>query len=75
MAIKFLMNYRVKEILLAGFDGYSHDMTENYGEKKMAFYTRNAILDAMNDGMSSVLKRYAEKVKITFLTGARHISM
>lgn len=75
MAIKFLMNYKVGEILLAGFDGYSHDMAENYGEERMAFYTRNAILDAMNDGMSNVLKKYAENVKITFLTKARHITL
>ena len=75
MAIKFLMNYDVKEILLAGFDGYSHDMEENYGKKEMAFYTRNAVIDAMNDGMSKVIKEYAKDVQITFLTKPRYITI
>lgn len=73
MAIRFLMNYEVKEILLAGYDGYSHDMEKNYGEKKMAFYTRNVVLDAMNKGMTNIIKKYAEEVKINFLTEPRYI--
>lgn len=73
MAIRFLMNYDIKEILLAGFDGYSHDTRENYGDKKMAFFTRNAILDVMNEGMSQVLRKFASEVHISFLTKPRHI--
>lgn len=73
MAVKFLMGYKVKEILLAGFDGYSHDTRENYGDKKMAFYTRNAVLDAMNEGMSQVLIKFAEQVTISFLTSPGYI--
>lgn len=73
MVIRFLMNYGVTEIMLAGFDGYSHDMEENYGEKKMAFFTRRAILDAMNNEMKKVIREYAKKIKITFLTSPRHI--
>ncbi len=75
MAIKFLMNYDVREIILAGFDGYSHDTRENYGEKQMAFYTRNAVLDIMNAGMSKVIKSYAKNIKITFLTKEKYISL
>lgn len=75
MAIKFLMNYDVREIILAGFDGYSHDTRENYGEKQMAFFTRNAVLDIMNAGMSRVLKSYAKDVKITFLTKEKYITL
>lgn len=72
MAIRFFMSFEVKEILLAGYDGYSHDMEKNYGEKKMAFYTRNAVLDAMNEGMSNMIKRYAEEIKINFLTKSKY---
>lgn len=75
MAIRFLMNYNIKEILLAGFDGYSHDMDKNYGEKKMAFFTRNAVLDAMNDGMRKVISEYAKEIKTTFLTTPKHIRL
>lgn len=75
MAIRFLMNYRVKEILLAGFDGYSHDTEENYGDRKMAFFTRNAVLDAMNDGMSNVIREYSSEIKISFLTNPKYIKL
>lgn len=75
MAIKFLMGYHIKEILLAGFDGYSHDAEDNYGDREMVFFTRNTVLDAMNIGMCNVIKKYAEAVKITFLTKSRYIRL
>lgn len=75
MAIKFLSTQGVKSIHLAGFDGYSHDVRENYGSSDMAFITRNAVLDAMNVGMSKVLKLYSEEVKIEFLTTPRFVTI
>ena len=75
MAIKFLMGYSIEGIYLAGFDGYSHDVKENYGSSEMAFITRNAVLDAMNIGMSKVLKRYREKIKIEFVTKPRFVNV
>jgi len=68
MAIKFLMNCGVREIALAGFDGYSHDAGENYGDSRMAIIMRNATFDAMNEGIARVLAQYAKKVSLTFLT-------
>ncbi|MFV0241638.1 MAG: aldolase catalytic domain-containing protein [Lacrimispora sphenoides] len=73
MAIKFLISFGVDTILLAGFDGYSHDTKENYADTQMAFVTRNAVLDAMNEGMISVLIEYSKQVKISFLTAPRHV--
>lgn len=73
MAIRFLMEYEVQEIYLAGFDGYSHDVYENYGDSQMAFVTRNDVLDAMNEGMRKVLKRYKREIKISFLTQTKYI--
>ena len=73
MAIKFLMDYKVKKILLAGFDGYSHDETENYGRSDMAFITRNAVLDAINIGMSNVLREYSMVLSIQFITATKHV--
>lgn len=73
MSIKFLMNYGVESILLAGFDGYSHDINENYSEHQLEIVTRNAVLDAMNDGMQTVLSRFSESIKIEFLTEPKNI--
>lgn len=75
MAVKFLFTQGVKTICLAGFDGYSHDEAENYGEKEMAFITRNEVLDSMNDGMCKVLSLYSKQVEILFVTTPRFISI
>lgn len=73
MAIRFLMNYGVEEIVLAGFDGYSHDARENYGGSQLAFVTRNSVHDAMNEGMTRVLRQYQKSVKISFLTKPKYL--
>lgn len=75
MAIRFLMDYGAKEIWLAGFDGYSHDIRENYGEKDLAFFTRNAVLDAMNEGMCRIMRQYAKDAAIHFLTKPKYITI
>lgn len=72
MAVRFLMLYGVQEVYLAGFDGYSHDAGENYGDSQMAFITRNAVLDAMNAGMVNVLSRYTKEIQIKFLTTSKY---
>lgn len=75
MAIKFLLDYNISEIALAGFDGYSHDTKENYANTNMEFITRNVVLDAMNEGMAIMIKRYSNDIKIEFLTTPRHINI
>lgn len=75
MAIKLLMRYGVKEILLAGFDGYSHDFRENYANSSMEFITKNALLDAMNAGMSEVLKQYSNDINISYLTTPKFVTL
>ena len=39
----------------------------------MTFITRNAILDAMNEGMTKVLKKYSQVITIKFLTSPKYI--
>lgn len=75
MAIKFLMNYGVKKFYLAGFDGYAHDPSENYADSHMAFITRNAVLDAMNEGMEKVLRSYLNSAAIEFLTIPKYVKI
>ena len=75
MAIRFFMIYGAKKIYLAGFDGYSHDIRENYGNSEMAFMTRNAVLDAMNVGMSKVLREYKQHIDVEFLTTSKYVTI
>jgi len=74
MVIRFLMTMGIDNIYLAGMDGYSHDVEENYVTDQIAFITRKAVLDAMNLGMSQVLKEYSKQVDITFLTEPRFLN-
>ena len=75
MAINLMIQKGVKKVLLAGFDGYSHDNKENYADSQLAFITRNAVLDAMNVGMTEVLEQYSKKIEIEFLTNPKHIKL
>ena len=75
MAIKFFTQIGVKKIYLAGFDGYSHDEKENYGESSMAFVTKSAVLDAMNQGMTQMLKKYNGLVELKFLTTPHYVNI
>lgn len=68
MAIAFLSDYSASEFILAGFDGYSHDVYENYGTDDVAFLNNILDFDKINQGMIQVLKNYRGKLKINFLT-------
>ncbi len=73
MAIKFLINCGVKDIYLAGMDGYAYDFNQNYGDSNMTIVAKKDILDAMNSGMMNVLKEFQKKANISFLTKPRNI--
>ena len=75
MAIRLLISFGVKEIFLAGFDGYSHEQKDNYLDDKMAIVTKNAMLDSMNEGMNKVLNEYNKLVHIQFLTTPKHLKI
>lgn len=67
MAIKLLMECGVSEIVLAGFDGYSHDVDKNYIDSKRTIFMNRDILDGMNAGIRKVLDDYSQRVKISKL--------
>ena len=71
MAIKFFKELGAKKIILAGFDGYNHEDEENYVSKQMKFITKNAIIDAMNEGMKEMIEDFSNKTEIIFITESR----
>ncbi len=75
MCIKFFIDLGVKNIILAGFDGYSHDTSENYARQKMELITKKSVLDAMNTGMSHVLSIYSSMAEIEFLTAPKYLKL
>ena len=75
MAIKMLISFGVKEVYLAGFDGYSHEPKENYLDDKMAVVAKNAMLDSMNEGMNKALEEFSKEISIHFLTTVKHLKI
>ena len=73
MAIQFFILLGVKEIYLAGFDGYSKDIRNNYADVQMELVMKNAVIDLMNDSMTRVINQYNKQVNIYFLTKPKYI--
>ena len=71
MLIRLLIKLGIKEVNLAGFDGYSYNSEQNYGETKMELTYRKEDLDALNAGMCSVFKEYSKQIKMSFITFTR----
>lgn len=68
MLIKLLIKLNIKEVTLAGFDGYSYGSEQNYGETMMELAYKKSDLEALNKGMGCVLEDYSKYIKITFFT-------
>lgn len=75
MAITFLMQLGVKELYLAGMDGYLWDMEQNYAKEEMQLRTRKETIRAMNKGMNQLLRQYAEQISIVFITKEKQLSV
>ncbi len=73
LLLRFLINCGVKNIFIAGLDGYSHDISDNFGDSRLTYIARTALLDEMNTGMTEVLNEYAKEAKISFITKPKHV--
>lgn len=67
MAIKLLIFSGVCKVTLIGFDGYSHDVADNFAYESMIFVNPQAVLDSFNRGMQTVLRQYKNEIQIQFL--------
>ena len=75
MAIKLLISFGASKIYLAGFDGYSHDVLENYAKEQMMYITKKATIDAINEGMGKTLSKLSKEIEIEFITEPKHYSV
>ena len=75
MLIKFLADQNVKKVLLAGMDGYSTNLEENYADQKMYLFTEKELIGKRNTGMSKVLKEYKKEIDIEFLTTPKYVTI
>lgn len=71
MLIKFLIEIGIKEIALAGFDGYNNDPFDNYfTDKLIHIKNEGENYDLKNKDISDMLCKYATQARILFVTGS-----
>lgn len=73
IALKLLQACEVKEILLAGFDGFSVDINENYFDPNMRYPVNNEQADRRNAYYKGLINRVREsEVEISFVTSSKY---
>ncbi len=68
MAVKLFLLLGVRRILLAGYDGFHHNIYENYADENMVLCIPENIAELINQGMRNVLKNYMKESEIVYLT-------
>lgn len=73
LLLKFIATAGVKEVAIAGLDGYSTDMDQNYVSPQMTFVFDKAAISKKNSGIEVVLKDLAQLMPIHPITTPRNI--
>ena len=71
MAVNLLIKCGVKKVVMAGFDGYSMDLENNYSKQNVISAVNRRMVNRINGGMQIVLSEYAKKISLEFLTESR----
>ncbi len=75
LLIKYLIELGVKEVEIAGMDGYGNDSQENYAKQEMIFITNKKVYQEMNEGINHILKELKKQIKIQFITTPHFIKI
>jgi len=68
MLIKLMMTIGVEKISLAGFDGFSANMTENYYNEYMEYAADIERLLMVNDAIKNKIKVLTSQIELNFIT-------
>lgn len=68
MILKLLMLNNIKEVYVAGLDGFSSIQSENYVSNNMINNAKENELDERNEIMSEELRQISENIKLNFIT-------
>lgn len=71
--INLLIKLGAKNVVLAGFDGFSVDINNNYYDKLLQRPVNSSTMIERNDALCRYLKDIKDKVKITFLTKSMYV--
>lgn len=75
MLIKYLIKQGVAEIYLAGLDGYSYDVEQNYFDDTMQLVTSKSMVDKLNQGMTEALHEFSKQCNLYFLTPQKYLNI
>lgn len=75
MIIKYLTNLDVDRIYIAGVDGFSHNVEDNYADSDMIINTSNEIFDKRNIGLQNCLTDLKTLADIKMITTSKYIQL
>ncbi len=75
MAIRFFMSLGVEHFFLAGYDGYSLDNRNNFGDSRMEVVMKRDVLEESNREMTRALRMASQKVLLDFVSNPKNLQM
>lgn len=75
MLIKILIDCDVKHIYIAGLDGYTNDMSENYMDQELQILMNPKTVEQKNFGIKKVLSELRHSVDLDFITTTKQIRL
>lgn len=72
MLLNILIRSNVKEVLLAGFDGFDIDNEKNFLDQKLSYPMDKNRVMYVNSLIKKYLKEYEKKIKICWLTESKY---
>ena len=73
MLLKVMKRLGVKEVSLAGFDGYIGDTKQNYINPNMEYNFNEAQANALNQYVADVLSKMRKELKMEFVTDSLYV--
>ena len=73
MCLKLLINIGIKQVYIAGLDGFSNVQTENYVTSDLINNARENEFDERNQIMSEELSKIKRRLELKFLTKTLYV--
>ncbi len=67
LLLELLIHIHAKKAILAGFDGFSSDLEENYSDSRMIL-SQNFDINEYNNCLKKSIQKYKNRIKLEFLT-------
>lgn len=67
MFLKLMNSLKASKVYIAGLDGFSYDMEQNYFKEDMKFLLNRERMNKLNAGMRTMIETYKKELDIEFL--------